>query len=59
MIHVYTCECGETFRDKNQAYAFELSQQHRDEHGHRVNVAYATFEPIMKPEPKWRPGDVA
>lgn len=70
-IHIYTCECGETFRDKNQLMARELLLQHQDaapRHrdysmttSHHQNMTHTTIEtmPVVPPEPMWRPSDEA
>ena len=69
MTHIYTCECGETFRDKNSAMAWEKYQQHRDEVPRHNNYTssveahfdftHTTVDDPVRPEPKWRPYDDA
>jgi hypothetical protein len=65
VTHIYTCECGETFRDRNRAMAFEQWEEHRDDHHWRFLRGHDTFvhtviasPQVITPEPPWRPWDV-
>lgn len=61
IIHVYTCECGEQFRSRNKAYAFELLEEHRADTPRDLrfthSAQHATIESpdIVQAEPLWSP----
>ena len=61
IIHIYTCECGEQFRSRNKAHAFELVQEHRDDADRGIRFTHSaqhtTVETpdVIPSEPLWSP----